>query len=67
MDSVDLIIKSSKEFYNDLKIDENGRYRSWEHYYSHFMKARGSQMKMLDMGFWQIGFELDKVFSKKIK
>lgn len=25
------------------------------------------QMKMLDMGFWQIGFELDKVFSKKIK
>jgi len=25
------------------------------------------QMKMLDMGFWQIGFELDKVFSKKDK
>ena len=41
MDSVDLIIKSSTEFYNDLKIDENGRYRSWEHCYSHFMNARG--------------------------
>lgn len=25
------------------------------------------QMKMLDMGFWLIGFELDKVLSKKIK
>lgn len=25
------------------------------------------QMKMLDMGFWQIVFELDKVFSKKDK
>ena len=31
MDTVDLIIKSSTEFYNDLKVDENGRYRSWEH------------------------------------
>ena len=43
MDTVDLIIKSSTEFYNDLKVDENGRYRSWEHCYSHFIKARGSQ------------------------
>ena len=25
------------------------------------------QMKMLDMGFWQIGFEFDKVFPKKDK
>ena len=41
MDTVDLIIKSSTEFYNDLKSDENGRYRSWEHCYSHFMNARG--------------------------
>lgn len=40
MDTVDLIIKSSTEFYNDLKTDENGRYRSWEHCYSHFIKAR---------------------------
>lgn len=43
MDTVDLIIKSSTEFYNDLKADENGRYRSWEHCYSHFIKARGSK------------------------
>lgn len=43
MNSVDLIIKSSMKFYNDLKADENGRYRSWEHCYSHFIKARGSK------------------------
>lgn len=29
MDTVDFIIKSSTEFYNALKTDENGRYRSW--------------------------------------
>ena len=40
MGTVDLIIKSSTEFYNDLKADENGRYRSWEYCYSHFIKAR---------------------------
>lgn len=43
MDTVDLIIKSSTKFYNDLKVDENGRYRSWEHCYSHFIKARESK------------------------
>ena len=43
MDTVDLIIKSSTEFYNDLKVDENGRYRSWKHCYSHFIKARESK------------------------
>lgn len=80
-DTVDLIIKSSTEFYNDLKVDENGRYRSWEHCYSEgsdwklqFECVRGKmevagmpypQMKMLDMGFWQVGFELD--ISKGIK
>lgn len=47
MDSVDLIIKSSTEFYNDLKNDENGRYRSWEHCYSHFVKARGGSSFLL--------------------
>lgn len=43
MDTVDFIIKSSTEFYNALKTDENGRYRSWEYCYSHFIKARGSK------------------------
>ena len=43
MDTVDLIVKSSTEFYNDLRSDENGRYRSWEHCYSRFIKARSSE------------------------
>ena len=49
MDTVDLIIKSSTEFYNNLKADENGRYRSWEHCYSHFIKARGSEYETIDI------------------
>lgn len=43
MNTVELIIKSSTEFYNALKSDESGRYRSWEHCYSRFIKARGSK------------------------
>lgn len=40
MDTVSLVIDSSIKFYNDLKDDENGRYRSWEHCYSHFINVR---------------------------
>ena len=58
MDSVDLIIKSSTEFYNDLKIDENGRYRSWEHCYLHFIKARGSKEIDYDYLSLQLAFYL---------
>ncbi|MDD5890435.1 MAG: hypothetical protein PUC69_07500 [Ruminococcus sp.] len=58
MDSVDLIIKSSTEFYNDLKIDKNGRYRSWEHCYSHFIKARGSKEIDYDYLSLQLAFYL---------
>ena len=58
MDTVDLIIKSSTEFYNDLKVDENGRYRSWEHCYSYFIKARGSQEIDYDYLSLQLAFYL---------
>lgn len=58
MDAVGLIIKSSMEFYNDLKADENGRYRSWEHCYSHFIKARGSQEIDYDYLSLQLAFYL---------
>ena len=40
MTTVDLIIRSATEFYDQLRNDENGRYRSWEHCYSHFVDAR---------------------------
>lgn len=58
MDTVDLIIKSSTEFYNDLKVDENGRYRSWEHCYSHFIKAQVSQEIDYDYLSLQLAFYL---------
>ena len=58
MDTVDLIIKSSTEFYNDLKVDENGRYRSWEHCYSHFIKARESKEIDYDYLSLQLAFYL---------
>lgn len=43
MSTLDLIINSSKKFYECLNNDENGRCRSWEHCYSHFMKYRGQK------------------------
>lgn len=58
MDTVDFIIKSSTEFYNALKTDENGRYRSWEYCYSHFIKARGSKDVDYDYLSLQLAFYL---------
>ena len=58
MDTVDFIIKSSTEFYNALKTDENGRYRSWEYCYSHFIKARGSKDVEYDYLSLQLAFYL---------
>lgn len=58
MSSVDLIIESSMKFYNDLKADKNGRYRSWEHCYSHFIKARKSKKVDYDYLSLQLAFYL---------
>lgn len=58
MDTVDLTIKSSKEFYNDLKSDESGRYYSWEHCYSHFMNAQGRNDVDCDYLSFQLAFYL---------
>ncbi len=43
MKTVDLIIKSVTDFYNNVLQDENGRYRSWEHCYSFFCFARNTE------------------------
>ena len=51
MSSVDRIIQSSEEFYN-------GRYRSWEHCYSHFIKARKSKEVDYDYLSLQLAFYL---------
>lgn len=56
--TVDLIINSATSFYNDLKKDENGRYRSWEHCYSYFYKARGNKNADIDYLSLQLAFYL---------
>ncbi len=58
MDTVDLIIKSSTEYYNNLKAGENGRYRSWEHCYSYFIKGRSSKEIDYDYLSLQLAFYL---------
>ena len=58
MKTADLIIKSTTHFYNDLKTDTNGRYRSWEHCYSHFIKARGQKHADYDYLSLQLAFYL---------
>lgn len=58
MDTVDLLIKSSTDFYNDLKADDNSRYRSWEYCYSHFMNARGKNNVDFDYLSLQLAFYL---------
>lgn len=56
--TVDLIINSAISFYNDLKEDENGRYCSWEHCYSHFYKALGNKNADIDYLSLQLAFYL---------
>ena len=40
MTTADLIVRSAAEYYNQLNADENGRFRSWEHCYSCFLRGR---------------------------
>ena len=48
MDTVELIIHSSTVFYNQLKQDENGRYRSWEYCYKQFHDGRNNPNADID-------------------
>lgn len=58
MNTVDLIFESSVKFYDTLKKDENGRYRSWEHCYSNFINARDNKNAELDYLSLQLAFYL---------
>lgn len=58
MNTVDLIFESSVKFYDTLKKDENGRYRSWEHCYSSFINARDNKNAELDYLSLQLAFYL---------
>lgn len=57
-DTVDLIIKSATTFYNQLKADPNGRYRSWEHCYKIFHDARENSDPDYDYMSIQLAFYL---------
>ena len=58
MNTLDSIINSSKKFYECLNNDENCRYRSWEHCYSHFMRSRGQKNVDYDYLSLQLSFYL---------
>lgn len=58
MDTVDLIIQASTAFYDNLKVDENGRYRSWELCYANFIKARDNKDADYDYLSLQLAFYL---------
>lgn len=58
MATVDLIIRSATEFYNQLRNDENGRYRSWEYCYGYFMEARQQADPDIDYLSLQLAFYL---------
>lgn len=58
INTVDLILESSVKFYDTLKKDENGRYRSWEHCYSNFINARDNKNAELDYLSLQLAFYL---------
>lgn len=58
MDTVDMIISSSTSYYNNLKQDTNGRYRSWEHCYSNFYQAREKDKADVDYLSLQLAFYL---------
>ena len=58
MDTVDMMISSSMSYYNNLKKDPNGRYRSWEHCYSNFYHAREKDNADVDYLSLQLAFYL---------
>ena len=58
METVDLIIESATTFYNELKADKNGRFRSWEHCYKCFHDARGNGEADYDYLSLQLAFYL---------
>lgn len=53
-----MVIKSATIFYNELRADSNGRYRSWEHCYKCFNDARNNSASDLDYLSLQLAFYL---------
>lgn len=58
MDVIEMIIDSSTKFYDEIKSDDNARYRSWEHCYLQFYKARTQNNVDIDYLCLQLAFYL---------
>lgn len=58
METIDLILRATTEFYEQLRKDENGRYRSWEYCYAAFAEARGNINADVDYLSLQLAFYL---------
>lgn len=58
MNTVDLIVRSAANYYAETIKDNHGRYRSWEHCYSQFCKARKSSKPDTDHLSLQLAFYL---------
>lgn len=58
MNTIGLVVNSSRRFYEDLENDENSRYLSWEYCYSEFYHARNNKNKDFDYLSLQLAFYL---------
>ena len=58
MERIELVIDATQRFYNELKDDPLARYRSWEHCYLSFYKARQKQEVDEDYLSLQLSFYL---------
>lgn len=58
MNTVSMIVDGATKFYTELKLDEHGRYKSWEHCYYNFYKARNNPNADIDYLSLQLAFYL---------
>ena len=58
MNTAESVAQAATKFYNELKDDENGRYRSWEYCYYNFYKARNEKEPNIDHLSLQLAFYL---------
>ena len=57
-ETVALIAESATSYYDELRKDPNGRFRSWEHCYSNFYRARQEEKPDIDYLSLQLAFYL---------
>lgn len=57
MNTVDSVKKAAQIFYKEEKADSNGRFRSWEHCYNTFRRARNSNKRYDELSL-QLAFYL---------